>query len=204
MAIRLLFAILFFSSSALCNDMPLEFDPSSYFNQRCSVCHGEQAVNGPMPVLFGQEPGYLFKAMKEFKSGFRKDIIGGIMNVMVKELTEPQMKAIARYLAGQDPCLVKLKIDPRKEGFKEKFIAGRTLVGQKNCMHCHASFHHSAPRLIGQKFDYLQMSLENLANQKRATKFPMMARIAASLNAQEIEQVSTYLNGMKLMRTCSE
>ena len=62
----------------------------------CIACHGRngKTVNDTWPNIAGQNKGYIFKQLKDFKSEERKSML---MNVIANELTEQQMKDVAEY-----------------------------------------------------------------------------------------------------------
>ena len=82
-----------------------------------------------------------------------------------------------------------MPIYPKAEGFIEKYKAGRELVNNNNCMHCHASFHHAEPRRIGKKKEYLDFTLNEFMNGSRKNKY--MDRILPLLNDENIEYIAT-------------
>lgn len=64
----------------------------------CMGCHGDKLQgNGQFPRLAGQRPQYLIKQLKDFKAGTRK---AGHMNVIAKNLSEDDMKALAAYFGS--------------------------------------------------------------------------------------------------------
>ena len=68
----------------------------------CAACHGPDG-NSPLPVnpsLAGQIPDYLYKQLRDFKSGARKN---AVMTGMVATLSEEDMRNVAAYFAGQKP-----------------------------------------------------------------------------------------------------
>ena len=79
------------------------------------------------------------------------------------------------------------------EGFKEAFIAGRDKYRSSNRTHCHATFHHYAPRLIGQKSGHLTKALQQFREGQR--RAPMMANLLKSWSSTEYENVVTYSVG---------
>ena len=92
-----------------------------------------------------------------------------------------------------------VKIDPRREGFRSAFIAGRHKYVSANCSGCHQSFHHHAPRLVGQKAGFLATALQQFkAGEWRA---PMMAKLLRTWTSEDFNNVANYLSGLRLMRT---
>ena len=76
------------------------------FAATCASCHGARGVstNPQYPSLAGQYPDYLLQALKEYKSGKRKN---AIMNGMASSLSLAQMKKLAQYF-GHQPKAVRV------------------------------------------------------------------------------------------------
>ncbi len=68
----------------------------------CAACHGEAGVssNDLWPNLAGQKPGYLIKAITEYKDGTRKD---PLMGTIAKTLSAEDIKDLAAHFAGLAP-----------------------------------------------------------------------------------------------------
>ena len=69
----------------------------------CASCHGPNgAGNGPgaIPSLAGQKLGYVVKAMRDFKSAARSNDRNNIMRDIAAKMTEKEMDAVAKFLAG--------------------------------------------------------------------------------------------------------
>lgn len=67
----------------------------------CASCHGEHGakpIAPNYPVLAGQYANYLEHALKEYKSGVRKN---PIMAAQTTALSEADIKQLARYFAAQ-------------------------------------------------------------------------------------------------------
>lgn len=65
----------------------------------CSACHGANGISAipNYPNLAGQKEAYLFKQMKAFKDGTRKD---AVMAPMAKPLSEADMADLSAYYAS--------------------------------------------------------------------------------------------------------
>jgi cytochrome c553 len=171
------------------------------FENRCASCHANGNESLKTPILHGQEKRYLIQTLNEFKAGTRKDNILGTMNAIAGTLSAEDIEDVAQYLAAQDICDIAHNLNSRAEGWIEKFRAGKKASEAKNCMHCHGSFHHSAPRLYGQTKTYMAASIEAFKKEQRPGFFKMI-QIAKSLTEEETESITHYLNGMRLMREC--
>ena len=74
-------------------------------SQACAACHGPDgnSPTGPdFPRLAGQHYDYLLKALRDYKSGARKN---PIMAGQVGNLTSRDMADLAAYYAGQKGSL---------------------------------------------------------------------------------------------------
>ena len=170
------------------------------FETQCASCHGNEGIALKTPILHGQEPAYIVRSLMAFRHGGRIDQIMMSMNRIASGLTEEDIGLVARYLAGQDPCDLDIKIDYGRGGFREAFSAGREKYASSNCGHCHESFHHFAPRIMGQKSSYLKLALSQFQAGVRVA--PMMPRILQSWMEEDFNNVVTYISGMRLMRAC--
>ena len=74
-------------------------------SQACAACHGPDG-NHPttpdFPRLAGQHPDYLLKALRDYKSGARKN---PIMAGQVASLKDQDLADLAAYFSSQDGTL---------------------------------------------------------------------------------------------------
>jgi len=65
----------------------------------CSSCHGANGIssNNDIPNLAGQKAGYLAKAIRDFKSGARKN---GMMDSIVPMIADSDIEDIAAYYSS--------------------------------------------------------------------------------------------------------
>jgi cytochrome c553 len=69
--------------------------------QVCAACHGEEgnkALQPDYPVLAGQHADYLYKALRDYKSGARKN---AIMQAQVQNLSRNDLRDLAEYFSAQ-------------------------------------------------------------------------------------------------------
>ncbi len=69
----------------------------------CAACHSPTGTgNAPagLPALGGQHPEYTLQQLKDFRSGARANDPDGMMRLIVERLTDPELEALANYLAG--------------------------------------------------------------------------------------------------------
>lgn len=83
------------------------FEATPEGGQSCASCHlegGAKAIDGNTPLLAGQYADYLEKALKDYRSGARVNVL---MNAQVSatdganKLSDADIQNIAAYLAAQ-------------------------------------------------------------------------------------------------------
>ena len=75
-------------------------------SQTCAACHGPDG-NSPtpdFPKLAGQHYDYLLKALKDYKSGTRKN---PLMAPMIANLTQRDMEDLSAYYSSQKGLVLK-------------------------------------------------------------------------------------------------
>lgn len=71
----------------------------------CQACHGmdgQSAASAEYPKIGGQHQDYLAKALRDYKSGARKN---AVMNGMVATLTAADLENVAAYYSAQPTAL---------------------------------------------------------------------------------------------------
>ncbi|KMT65918.1 c-type cytochrome [Catenovulum maritimum] len=176
----------------------------------CAACHGADgnSMIPANPTLAGQSADYLFKQLKDFKSGDRSN---AIMSGMVAALSEQDMKDLATYFsaqeakAGSTPEFIKNKKGEEVDVVKvagQLYKAGNATTGLTACSACHlpdgsglplAGF----PKLSGQHAEYIANQLKAFREGDRANDLNgMMQKIAAKLSDKEITLLSNYISGL--------
>lgn len=166
----------------------------------CVACHQADgnSTSPQYPKIAGQHPGYLFKQLREFKSGERED---ATMAGMVANLSEQDMRDLAAYYAGQDAELGVADEELVALG-KRIYRGGNPATGVSACMACHGPAGQGNaparfPSLYGQHAEYTRLQLENFADGVRANDPGRMMRdIAGRLSEEEMEAVASYIQGL--------
>lgn len=72
----------------------------------CAACHGADgnSASPDFPRLAGQYEDYLYKALRDYKSGARKN---AIMAGMAQPLSKQDMQDLAAYYAAQEGLVFK-------------------------------------------------------------------------------------------------
>ena len=91
----MLFSLMAFSFSANAADI----EAGKTKAMLCAACHGANGVSASedIPNLAGQKAGYLAKAIRDFKSGARKN---GMMASVVPMIADADINNIAAYYAS--------------------------------------------------------------------------------------------------------
>ena len=167
----------------------------------CAACHGADgnSIGAPNPKLAGQHPEYLFKQMRNFKSGERAN---PIMNGMIAAFDENQMRDLAAYFASQKQVGDVAKNKETLPTGQKLFRAGDAAKGLPACTGCHgpsgAGIPAMFPRIGGQRSDYLETQLKAFRDGTRANDpNKMMRTIALKMTDAEIKAVAGYAAGLR-------
>ena len=70
----------------------------------CGACHGADLRGlGPVPPIAGRTTSYLMRQLWDFKSGARAGAWSPLMKDVVARMDEADMRAVAAYVASQNP-----------------------------------------------------------------------------------------------------
>ncbi len=160
--------------------------------QLCTACHGESGVpqQKTTPVLWGQQLGYLYVELRDYKSGARKN---DQMSAVVATLERDDMLALAQYFSqkpwpplGQPPAASAVAA--------QALGATRAVV----CTSCHQEDYNgegTQPRLAGQHKDYLAQTMLDFRTGKRGNN-PGMSDLMKSISEADIAAIAEYLAGL--------
>lgn len=177
----------------------------------CIACHGADgnslAATPNFPNLAGQSAAYLYKQMKDFKDGKRKD---PTMNAMILPLDDQAMQDVAAFFAGQ-----KLKAGDSTasvDAGKAIYMGGITEIGVPACMGCHGpdgSGNPGAgfPQLASQKNVYVAKQLKDFRTAAQNTgntpvgrnndANKMMRSTVKRMSDPEIQAVADYIQSLQ-------
>jgi cytochrome c553 len=160
--------------------------------QLCSACHGESGVpqQKTTPVIWGQQLGYLYLELRDYKSGARKN---DQMSAVVAGLERDDMMALAQYFS-QKPW-PSLGQPPAPQAVAAQALRATTSVV---CTSCHQEGYKgegTQPRLAGQQKDYLAQTMLDFRNGKRGNN-PGMSDLMKSISETDIAPIAEYLAGL--------
>jgi cytochrome c553 len=163
--------------------------------QLCAACHGENGVptkqSSPVPVIWGQQLGYLFIELRDFKSGARKS---GLMSPIAQSLEQADLLPLAQYFSQklwpdlqQPPAPADVATEAQR--------ANASVV----CTSCHQEGFKGAstqPRLAGQVDAYLAKTMTDFRTGARANN-PGMTDLMKAISEQDITALATWLAPMQ-------
>jgi cytochrome c553 len=165
--------------------------------QLCAACHGEDGVppeqSFPVPLIWGQNLGYLLFQLRDFKSGSRKS---DVMTPIAQALPHDDLTALAQYFANKpwpkrQPQ--QASADPPAAGPPAQ-RAGAWVV----CASCHQDGFVGGgmqPRLAGQERGYLEKTMTEFQKGERSNN-PGMTDLMKSLTPQDISALAAWLSAM--------
>jgi len=162
--------------------------------QICSACHGENGVPAeqpfPVPVIWGQNLGYLFFQLRDFKSGARKNE----QMAPVAEAIEPgDLMALAQYFSKKPWPNLEQPHPPA-----DVAAVARRVNTSVVCTSCHLEGFKgdsTQPRLAGQIRTYLEKTMKDFSTGARGNN-PGMTGFMKGLTDQEIAAMAAWLAGM--------
>jgi len=158
----------------------------------CASCHGQDGkpVDKAIPIIWGQQAGYIYIQLRDFKRGDRKN---EIMQPIVASFGKAEMLAIAEYFA-QKPWP---NLGQRRSA---KDIARRALIAEHSvgCTGCHLEEFQGAgtvPRLAGQSQQYLAKTIDDFRTRARANN-PGMTDLMRATSLDDLAALTEYLAGL--------
>src|ERR1700745_2417827 len=123
----------------------------------CAACHPTSNVpaNSVNPIIWGQNAGYVYLQLRDFKSATRASASDAAMHALTQTMTDPQMLAIAEYVATQPWPKSQDKTRPPNDA---RYMRGAQLVAYGDCGACHFNNlqgYSATPRVRGQTAAYL-------------------------------------------------
>jgi cytochrome c553 len=155
----------------------------------CNACHGANGVprnNAVIPVIWGQQEGYLSKQLHDFETGERNV---EVMKWMTETLTEPERRAATAYFAKQKwPAKTAAAAPPAPP----RGIAVCQACHQQNFLGLPQAEGMTTPRLAGQNYEYLVESMRRFADGERTNNADMV-QIMKGISPADREAMARYL-----------
>jgi len=185
----LLASILFACGSASAEDAAIKEKA-----KLCATCHGENGVpiNHTIPVIWGQNEGYLYLQLRDFKSGMRKN---PLMNPIAAQLEKKDMLALAAYFTKKK--WPDLEQPPAPADVAAKADAAAKSVGCRGCHLDHFQGDGTTARLAGQWQEYLHNQMLAFRDGSRGNN-PGMSDLMNATSKDDLEALSQYLAGLQI------
>jgi cytochrome c553 len=171
---------------------PLSAQSIEEKTQVCAGCHGQNGkpVDKTIPVIWGQQQGYLYIQLRDFKRGDRKN---DIMQPIASSMERADMLAIAEYFSKKPwPDLGQ----PRAP----KEVANRALRANASvgCTGCHLDQFQgdgTVPRLAGMSRDYMTKTIADFRSRARGNN-PGMSDLMLATAPDDLAALTEYLAGL--------
>jgi cytochrome c553 len=152
----------------------------------CNTCHGADGVprNTATPVIWGQQEGYLLKQLHDFDSGSRES---EVMQWMTTALTSAEVSSAAAYFAKRSW--------PARSASAASASPPAAVAVCQACHQQNLAGGLPAPRLAGQRYEYLVDAMRRYAEGER-TNNPEMMNMMKALSPAEREAMARYISGL--------
>jgi cytochrome c553 len=158
----------------------------------CAACHGQDGkpTDKSIPVIWGQQAGYIYIQLRDFKRGDRKN---EIMQPIASGFEKDDMLAIAEYFSQKSwPDLGQ----PRSpKDVAERARSAEHSVGCTGCHLDHFQGDSTVPRLAGQSQEYLIKTMNDFRTHTRGNN-PGMTDLMLATPPDDITALSQYLAGL--------
>ena len=159
----------------------------------CNACHltGTLPSTSVVPNIWGQNEGYIYIQLRDFKSGARNAPEDAAMRGFVAMMSDSDMLEMAKYASTQPwPKVEPISTDT---ALLKKGAYATALIG---CVGCHFNSwkgFSANPRIGYQSTAYLAATMRQFRSGSRANS-PGMSDLVRTLDEGEIDAVATYLN----------
>jgi cytochrome c553 len=160
----------------------------------CATCHGEKGVpiNKTTPVIWGQNEGYFYLQLRDFKSGARKN---PLMGPVAATLEKQDMKDLAAHFTKLKwPNLGQPAAAPE---VTKKAESAASSIGCRGCHLDHFQGDGTTARLAGQWQEYLHQTMMAFRDGSRGNN-PGMSDLMKATAPDDLEALSKYLAGLQI------
>jgi len=172
--------------------MPLHAQTIEEKTRVCAGCHGANGkpIDKTVPTIWGQQAGYIYIELRDFKRGDRKS---DIMQPIALSLERQDMLDIAEYFSKKPwPDLGR----PRAS----KEVSARALDANRSigCTSCHLDHFQgdgTVPRLAGVGQEYLSKQMADFRSRARGNN-PGMSDLMLATSPDDLAALAEYLSGL--------
>ena len=160
--------------------------------QVCAGCHGVDGkpVDKTIPTIWGQQAGYIYIELRDFKRGDRKS---DIMQWIASSFERQDMLDIAEYFSKKPwPDL--------GQPSAPKDVATRAVTASQSigCTGCHLDHFQgdgTVPRLAGMGREYLAKQMADFRTHARGNN-PGMSDLMLATSPDDLTALAEYLSGL--------
>jgi len=160
--------------------------------QICAKCHGADGkpVDKTVPTIWGQQAGYIYIELRDFKRGDRKS---DIMQPIASSLERQDMLDIADYFSKKPwPDLGQ----PRaSKDVATRAVSASQSIGCTGCHLDHFQGDGTVPRLAGMGRDYLAKQMADFRSRARGNN-PGMSDLMIATPPDDLAALAEYLAGL--------
>jgi cytochrome c553 len=161
----------------------------------CLACHpmSDVAANSVNPIIWGQNEGYVYVQLRDFKRAARASENDAAMHALTQTMTDAQMLAIAKYVSAQPWPKSQNSTTPPTDPL---FRRGAELVAYGDCGGCHFNNwqgYSANPRLREQTPAYLTTTINEFRSGKRGNS-PGMSDLMRVYSTEDINAIVAYLS----------
>jgi cytochrome c553 len=160
--------------------------------QLCAGCHGVDGkpADKTIPAIWGQQAGYIYIELRDFKRGDRKS---EIMQPIASSMQRDEMQALAEYFSKKPwPDLGQPRA-PKE--IAEKASSANRSVGCTACHLDHFQGDGTVPRLAGLSREYLTKTMTDFRSRARGNN-PGMSDLMLAISPDDIAALAEYLSGL--------
>jgi cytochrome c553 len=160
--------------------------------QICASCHGADGkpADKTIPTIWGQQAGYIYIELRDFKRGDRKS---DIMQPIASSLGRQDMLDIADYFSKKPwPDLGQ----PRApKDVATRAVSASQSIGCTGCHLDHFQGDGTVPRLAGMGRDYLAKQMTDFCTRARGNN-PGMSDLMIATPPDDLAALAEYLAGL--------
>ena len=160
--------------------------------QLCAGCHGADGkpIDKTIPTIWGQQAGYIYIELRDFKRGDRKS---DIMQPIASSLERQDMLDIADYFSKKSwPDLGQ----PRApKDVSTRAVNANQSIGCTGCHLDHFQGDGTVPRLAGMGRDYLAKQMTDFRSHARGNN-PGMSDLMNATPPDDLTALAEYLAGL--------
>lgn len=160
----------------------------------CTACHGETGIPQlkTTPVIWGQNEGYFYLQLRDFKSGARKN---ELMSPVAATLEKTDMLALAAYFSKLKWPNLQQPVAPAEIAAKAQSAAAS--VGCPGCHLANFQGDGTTARLAGQQHDYLIKTMTDFRDGTRGNN-PGMSDLMKATSPDDLAALAQYLAGLQI------